>query len=93
MTVGKINWKNPYERKKFEEELAIHIARRSKWSLGQKLLWAFETFFLQLLIIFGLYGICAYYMVIDAMAVKKSQEDMMKKNWLEQNNQVCTKNF
>ena len=91
MTIGKINWSNPEERKKFEDELEVHVARRSKWSVWEKFVWAFEIFFVNLIIISILYGSCAYYIVTDAMALKKSEEELMEKNWLEQNsgNQVC----
>ena len=80
-----INWSNPDERLKFEREIKIHQDRRKNWSLSEKFIWAMEIFVLQLLTIFGLYGSCAYYIVTDAISEKQFQEDLMRKEWLKQN--------
>ena len=88
-----IDWTNLFERKKFEDEIKLHQERRLKWSCSKKLVWAFQIFFIPLLIIVGLYGICAYYIVTNAVSEKEFQEDLMKKEWLDQKNEVSTKNF
>ena len=83
-----INWNDPNERKKFEHDIKLHQGRRMKWSLGEKFIWVFQIFFIPLLIIVGLYGSCAYYIVTNAVAEKETHEDLMKKEWLEHNNEV-----
>ena len=88
-----IDWTNPYERKKFEDDIKLHQERRLKWRCSEKLVWAFQIFFIPLLIIVGLYGICAYYIVTNAVVEKQFQEDLMKKEWLDQNNEVSSQNF
>ena len=83
-----INWNDPYERKKFEHEIKLHQGRRMKWSSSEKFIWAFQIFFLPLLIINGLYGSCAYHIVTNAVSEKEFHEDLMRKEWLKHSNEV-----
>ena len=83
-----INWNDTYERKRFEQEIKLHQRRRLKWNRVEKFVWAFQIFFIPLLIIAALYGSCAYYIVTNAVAEKDFKEQVMKNEWLDQNNEV-----
>ena len=83
-----IDWTNPYERKKFEDKILLHQGRRLKWSHSEKFVWSFQIFFIPLIIMIALYSTCAYYIVTNAIAEKNFHETLMKKEWLEQNNEA-----
>ena len=66
----------------------LHQGRRLNWSHSEKFVWVIQIFFLPLLIIIALYSSCAYYIVTNAITEKEFHEDLMKREWLEETNQV-----
>ena len=57
-----INWKNPSDRKKFEEKINISKQNRQKWSAVERLLWVFQILILPCTMAIGFYGTCAYFL-------------------------------
>ena len=51
-----IDWKNDDQRLTWEKELDAWRKRRDKWTWWQTVIWVFQIFILQFIIIFFLYG-------------------------------------
>ena len=77
---NKIDWKNSEERLAFETDLRNYRLDLKARSLFTKFLWFITIFIVQFLIILGLYGTCAYFIVSIASDKKEKEEQIMLKN-------------
>ena len=79
-----INWKNPPERKEFEDEFNAHRERHKDSTGWEKFTWFFAIFILNGLLIIAMYGSAAYILMNEAWDTKAAEEAKMKEAWIVQ---------
>ena len=79
-----IDWKNPAERKDFEEAYEKHRNRHKDKTAFQKFFWFNCTFILNGGIILLMYGAAAHILMNEAWDTKAAEELKMKEAWIAQ---------
>ena len=74
---NKIDWENSEERLAFETDLKTYRLELNERSLYTKIMWFLTIFFMQFLIVLGLYGTCTYFIVSIASDKKEKEERIM----------------
>ena len=77
-----IDWKNPTERKEFEEAFNAHRDRHKDKTGCEKFTWFFMVFILNGSLIIAMYGSAAYILMNEAWDTKASEELKMKEAWI-----------
>ena len=79
-----IDWKNPTERKEFEEAFNAHRDRHKDKTGCEKFTWFFTVFILNGCLIIAMYGSAAYILMNEAWDTKAAEELKMKEAWIAQ---------
>ena len=84
MAEVEIDWKNPRERKEFEEAFNAHRERHKDSTGCEKFSWFFWIFILNGSLIIAMYGSAAYILMNEAWDTKAAEEVKMKEAWIAQ---------
>ena len=79
-----IDWKNPSERKAFEEAFNAHRDRHKDRTGCERFTWFFTVFILNGTLIIAMYGSAAYILMNEAWDIKAAEELKMKEAWIAQ---------
>lgn len=79
-----VDWKNPSERKAFEEAFNAHRDRHKDGAGCEKFTWFFLVFILNGTLIIAMYGSAAYILMNEAWDTKAAEELKMKEAWIAQ---------